>query len=141
MLRQFYTVWRETNAVYDDWAASHGLSTNETIILHALLEDERPCTQKSICQKWGCPKQTVNTILRNFEKLGYVQLSALQADKRNKEIVLTQTGRTYAEKTIGKLYQSEMHVINTMGEKKIAQLNSLMAQFSNCFKEQEDDHA
>ena len=70
-----------------------------------------------------------------------MQLSALQADKRNKEIVLTQTGRTYAEKIIEELHQREMHVINTMGEEKIAQLNRLMAQFSNCVEEQEDDHA
>lgn len=141
VLGQFYSVWRETNAVYDDWAQSHGLSANETIILQALLEDEKPCTQKSICQKWHCPKQTVNTILRNYQKMGYVQLHALPADKRNKEIVLTQAGTQYAESIINRLHEREIHVMNQMGEEKIAQLNSLMAEFSTCFKEQEDDHA
>ena len=116
-----------------------------------------PQTRRSFCMPFWKMKGRVrrNQSVRNgpvrsrpsiqlseiFEKLDYVHLNALQADKRNKEIVLTQTGRTYAEKIIEELHQREMHVINTMGEEKIAQLNSLMAQFSNCFEEQEDDHA
>ena len=62
-LQRYYALWREENAMYDDWAREQGLSSNGALILYALYEAKENCTQKSISQMWSIPKQTVNTIL------------------------------------------------------------------------------
>ena len=73
-LQHFYALWREENAMYDDWAREQGLSSNSALILYALYEAKENCTQKSISQMWSIPKQTVNTILKEFSANGYIEL-------------------------------------------------------------------
>ena len=89
-LQRFYALWREENAMYDDWAREQGLSSNSALILYSLYEAKENCTQKSISQMWSIPKQTVNTILKEFSADGYIELLTDKEDKRNKLIILTQ---------------------------------------------------
>lgn len=57
--------------MYDDWAREQGLSSNSALILYYLYEAKESCTQKSISQMRSIPKQTVNTILKDFSANGY----------------------------------------------------------------------
>ena len=65
---RYYHVWRETNRIYSDWAKKHDISYNALLILYSLWNAKHYCTQKMICDQWMLPKQTVNTILKEFEK-------------------------------------------------------------------------
>ena len=85
-LQRFYALWREENAMYDDWAKEQGLSSSSALILYSLYEAKEKCTQKSISQMWSIPKQTVNTILKDFSANGYIELLTDKEDKRNKLI-------------------------------------------------------
>ena len=60
---------------------------------------------ESISQKWCIPKQTVNTILKDFQKKGYVEMAAMQSDKQNKLLRLTDFGKKLADEVIGKFCQ------------------------------------
>ena len=79
-LQRFYALWREENAMYDDWAREQGLSSNSALILYSLYEAKESCTQKSISQIWSIPKQTVNRILKEFLANGYIELLTDKAD-------------------------------------------------------------
>ena len=72
-LNKYYTVWQECNNVYEEWAKAHGLSMNSLLIFFSIQEDKQNCTQKAISQKWLIPKQTVNMILKDFEKRGLIE--------------------------------------------------------------------
>ena len=133
-LQRFYALWREENAVYDDWAREQGLSSNSALILYTLYEEKENCTQKSISQMWSIPKQTVNTILKEFSANGYIELSADKKDKRNKLIMLTPKGNAYAGKIIDSLRKRELFAIDRMGLENITRMNDVTELFISLFK-------
>lgn len=69
-LNQYYTTWQEWNCMYEEWAKANGLSANSLLVLSAIYDSKEECTQKKISQRWLVPKQTVNMILKDFEKQG-----------------------------------------------------------------------
>lgn len=133
-LQRFYALWREENAVYDDWAREQGLSSNSALILYTLYEEKENCTQKSISQMWSIPKQTVNTILKEFSANGYIELSADKKDKRNKLIMLTPKGNAYAGKIVESLRKRELFAIDQMGLENITRMNDDTELFISLFK-------
>ena len=56
---QHYTVlWRETSALYEEWAKRHALSYYELLVILSIMNPDGPCLQKDICTHWQLPKQT-----------------------------------------------------------------------------------
>lgn len=53
-----------------------------------------------ISEEWNIPKQTVNTILKDFQKKGYINMVSDDSDKRNKLICLTESGMEYTKDII-----------------------------------------
>lgn len=139
-LKRYYTLWRDYTSIYEEWAKMQGLSSNAVLILYSFYDDEENCTQKSICQKQFIPKQTVNTILKDFKNKGYVEMTAMPKDKRNKLIKLTKSGRAFADDVIGKLHKKEICVMERMGLKNMVCLNNNMEQFIELFQKGEIEH-
>ena len=50
----------------------HGLSYHTAMTLYALDQDEG-CTQKEIAKTWLIPKQTVNTVVKELERQGFLK--------------------------------------------------------------------
>lgn len=99
-VKRYYHVWRETNIIYSDWAKKHGISYNALLILYSLWNAKHYCTQKMICDQWMLPKQTVNTILKDFEKKELVAFGPTPYDQRKRGIRLTDAGIAYAQDVI-----------------------------------------
>lgn len=132
-LNRYYSVWQEYNYVYEEWAKSHGMSVNSLLVLSAIHEGGNDCTQRKISQRWMIPKQTINMILKEFERKGLVELLPMQEDKRNKLIQFTSAGDEYADGIISKLRKAELYVIEEMGIERIKLLNDNMALFVELF--------
>ena len=64
----------------------HGLSYHTAMTLYALDQDEG-CTQKEIAKTWLIPKQTVNTVVKELERQGYV---FFQTGKKEKQVRFTE---------------------------------------------------
>ena len=47
---------------YSRWAAVHGISYNELLVLYTLRE-QGYCTQKQICDRYLLPRQTINHVI------------------------------------------------------------------------------
>ncbi len=132
-LNRYYSVWQEYNYVYEEWAKSHGMSVNSLLVLSAIHQGGNDCTQRKISQRWMIPKQTINMILKEFERKGLVELLPMQEDKRNKLIQFTPAGDEYADGIISKLRKAELYVIEEMGIERIKLLNDNMALFVELF--------
>lgn len=132
-LNRYYSVWQEYNYVYEEWAESHGMSVNSLLVLSAIHEGGNDCTQRKISQRWMIPKQTINMILKEFERKGLVELLPMQEDKRNKLIQFTPAGDEYADGIISKLRKAELYVIEEMGIDRMKLLNDNMALFVELF--------
>ncbi len=138
-LNRYYSVWQEYNYVYEEWAKSHGMSVNSLLVLSAIHEGGNDCTQRKISQRWMIPKQTINMILKEFERKGLVELLPMQEDKRNKLIQFTPAGDEYADGIISKLRKAELYVIEEMGIGRMKLLNDNMALFVELFSKAGDN--
>ena len=130
--QRYYALWKESNVVYEEWAKSHGMSANSLLILEALYDGI--CTQKEISQKWCIPKQTINTILKDLEAQGYLELTAMEQDKRNKQIELTSKGRLFADRIITQVQEKELYVIRQMGLERMKSMNDDLERFISLFR-------
>ena len=130
--QRYYALWKESNVVYEEWAKSHGMSANSLLILEALYDGI--CTQKEISQKWCIPKQTINTILKDLEAQGYLELTAMEQDKRNKQIELTSKGRLFADRIITQVQEKELYVIRQMGLERMKSMNDDLELFISLFR-------
>ena len=82
--RKFWEVWGRSDALYNRWAAAHGVNNYRLFVLY-VLDNHPGATQKAIADHAGLPKQTVNTVVRALRDEGYVTL--VNAREVNGQIV------------------------------------------------------
>lgn len=113
-IEQMYTYMCRQEALYGEWAKRRGISYHTMMTLYA-LDQEQPCTQKQIAEEWMVPKQTVNTIVKNLERQGYLVFTAGR-DQKEKLISFTEAGRAYARQYLGELYEREERAMEAIHE-------------------------
>lgn len=82
------------------------LSDAELCVMYA-LDDGKPHSQREISQEWLVPKTSVNTIVKRWEKEGYLTMTPIPGKRREMQILLTDAGREYAKSFMSFLYQAE----------------------------------
>lgn len=117
-------------AVYARCAKRHGLTTNELFVLDILWFAPNGCTQKEICDRLSASKQTINAIIARFDRSGHVSFAEVKEDRRNKRIVLTESGRTYAAGIIPSAADAENLAMADMPIDKVAELVRLTSIFT-----------
>ena len=81
--RKFWEVWGRSDALYNRWAAAHGVNNYRLFVLY-VLDNHPGATQKAIADHAGLPKQTVNTVVRALrDEAGYWWVTYRKAFKRN----------------------------------------------------------
>lgn len=121
--------------LYRIWAKKHNLNYNAFVILYT-LDSYKTCTQKQICDWWALPKQTVHGILLDFEKKGYLTITANEKNKRERLVSFTETGKLYASSILKQLYQMEESVMEKLGDKKRKQLITCNMEYYELLKEE-----
>ena len=117
-------------AVYDGCAKLHGLTVSELFVLDILWFAEDGCTQKDICEMMSANKQTINSIIIRFDKKGFISYAEVKEDRRNKRILLTEKGKSYAKDIIPPAADAENLAMADMPLDKIAELVKLTAVFT-----------
>lgn len=92
------------------------LSDTELCVMYA-LDDGKPHSQIEISQNFILPKTSVNTIIKRWEKEGYLSLTPIQGKRREMHILLTDAGREYAAGFLGFLYRAEDKALKKTVEK------------------------
>ena len=72
------------DAFYDDFAKQSNVSSALLWVLYA-LNDGKSHTQIEISNDWKLPKTTVNTIVKELEQNGYVELIPIKGKKEKAE--------------------------------------------------------
>lgn len=121
--------------LYRIWAKKHQLNYNALVILYT-LNDYKKCTQKQICEWWALPKQTVYGILLDFEKKGYITITASTKNKRERLIAFTENGEIFASSILNRLYQMEENAMHKLGEEKRKQLIESNTKYYELLKEE-----
>lgn len=131
--KRYYKLWRESNLMYGEWTKQQGLSMNSYLILYSFYDGNNAPTQKSISQRWMIPKQTVNSILKDYMQKGFIEAVSMPEDKRNKMLKLTEAGKAYADEIIGGLQEKELFVMQELGMENMIKMNDIMEKFIELF--------
>jgi len=119
---------RKIDSLYDFYAKSVGLNYASISILQMLYEDEREYTQKEICNELGLPKQFVNSIISGFYEQGFVHFKEGK-DRRNKIILVTNSGKDYAHKILSPLNDAEKKAWGSLSDEELGYLDVILKDF------------
>lgn len=95
---EVYRLMLTTNrciGVYYEIAKKMGIKEN-TLLLLDILSDKEQHSQKQICDDWHIPRTTLNTIIKECVKSGYIVLLP-QSSSKEKLISLTESGQIFAD--------------------------------------------
>lgn len=135
-----WEVWGRTNALYTKWCSNTEQNPYQLFVLYALNAHE-PVTQKRIADYTGLSKQTVSTVMRTLKEEGYVTLGAGESDRREKNVLLTEKGKHYAEEVLSSLYSLEQRVFEIIGEERMKQLSDDISLFNIVFEKEMEKQA
>ena len=105
------------DSFYDEFAKQSNVSSSLLWVLYA-LNDGNSHTQIEISNDWELPKTTVNTVIKDIQKQGYVELVPIKGKRREMSIVLTESGKAFADNVLSDLYRKEEEVFKLLSPKE-----------------------
>lgn len=122
------------DAAYDEFAKQSGVASPTLMWILYALNDTREHTQREICNDWALPKSTVNTIMSQLKQSGYVELVPIQGKRREMTVVLTESGKAYADVLLKDLYEKEAEVFRHLDENEL-QITAFLNKITKLLKE------
>lgn len=101
------------DSFYDEFAKQSNVSSALLWVLYA-LNDGGPHTQIETSTEWELPKTTINTVIKELQQNGYVELIPIKGKRREMSIALTEAGKEYADSILSDLYKKEAAVYGTL---------------------------
>lgn len=101
------------DSFYDEFAKQSKVSSALLWVLYA-LNDGNSHTQIEISTDWELPKTTVNTVIKELEQSGSVELIPIKGKRREMSIVLTAHGKEYADRVLSEIYKREAAVYKAL---------------------------
>lgn len=132
-LKRFNYLFGETGAAYHEMHLKLGMSDSAISILYVVLEHGGSCLLQHICHYTGLSKQTINSALRKLEREDIVYLE--MAGSKNKMVHLTETGRTLAEETAGRVLQAEDEIFASWSLEDVEKYLQLTESYMLALKE------
>lgn len=132
-----YDYYYASNRFFYKYAKKYGMSDMALFTLH-IIYNSKECIQNTLAEKLSLPKQTVCSILNNFENKGYIERKINPKDKRNRLISLTKKGEEFAKpilKDLENIDKKIFKILPTKDIKKYADCQKEMIKFmENYFK-------
>lgn len=100
------------DGAYDRFAKGGKVKPNTMWVLYA-LGDGKTHTQRSLCEKWLFARSTLNTIVKECEQAGYVELLQIEGERRELEIRLTEKGKVFSERLLSPVYKAEQELYSS----------------------------
>ncbi len=127
-------IMQSMECAYEYYAKQIGI--NGTIMqLLQIIYNLEPCTQKQICDIMMIPKQTVNTIVKDYQRKGLLENVQAAADKRHRHIRLTGQGKAYCEKILPPVSEAESYGLEQFTDEDKTMLLSLLEKYNRSFIE------
>ncbi|MFG6318740.1 MAG: MarR family transcriptional regulator [Clostridia bacterium] len=127
---------KEFEELYHKIAVNYNISDSSLWILYALYQSDHSYTQMDICREWYFNKQTVNSAIKNLEKLGYINKEFGEENKQDKKITLTNLGYDFAEKTVKNVIMIEKIAFSKISEKELEKMIELLQKVLFSLKEE-----
>lgn len=120
----------EQFALYDEYAKRHGMLMKTLLVVNVLFYAKDGMTQTEICKRTFQSKQTVNLIIKNLLSDGYVTVTEVPENKRNKIVRMTESGKGYCEKVVRHITWAEDTAMSMLSVEEQKQLIYLSRTFT-----------
>ena len=104
------------------------------IIEYLYRHREEPVFQRDIEREFSITRSTVTNILQLMERKGYIQRLSVPQDARLKQLVLTEEGVLFHEKTMLSFHQTDDYVAGLLTEEENAELLRLLNKLREALK-------
>lgn len=84
------------------------IKENAFVLFYAIA-DGKHYSQKMICDEWSIPRTTLNTIIKEYVEKSYIRL--VSTGHKEKEVILTDTGKAFVEKILMPIFTAELNAI------------------------------
>ena len=128
-LAVFNRLYKEMDEIYHIYAKQRGISDTALWLLYSLCERKTEYTQKEFCEVWHYPPQTVNSILKNLQRQGLLELEPSPDNRKNKWIVVTEKGEELVKNAIEPLIAGEERAFQALTENERKTLLALTEKY------------
>ena len=104
------------------------------IIEYLYRHRDEPVFQRDIEREFSITRSTVTNILQLMERKGYIQRLSVPQDARLKQLVLTEEGICFHEKTLLSFHQTDDYVAGLLTEEENAELLRLLNKLREALK-------
>ncbi len=129
---RFDDIWKRMDSAYEYYAKQVGINSTIMYLLHIVYTSES-CTQKQMCDIMKLPKQTVNTIVKDYQKKGFLEATESLEDRRHKYIRLTKQGKEYCKHILPPVEEAEAFALEQFTEEEREMLLTLMEKYNKNF--------
>lgn len=121
--------FKEIESLYHEAACRSGITDAEISIWSALLTSDAEYSQQELCKMLYLPRQTVNSIVRNMVKQGYVLLEHVPGSRNRKVIHLTGDGRVYGLQKVMWIFTAEKNALSSTGSSEARAFISMLEKY------------
>lgn len=121
---------KELNSVYHAAAIKSGIPDGEICIWSALLDSEEEYSQQDLCNLLFLPKQTVNSIVSNLIKKGFVFLEHVPGTRNRKVIRLSEAGQVYGKEKVMWIFQAEREAMEGSNPQEVQSTISMLENYT-----------
>lgn len=126
----FYHPVGEISYLYYHWAKEFGIR-HYTFLLYYRLLMEGSFTQGYISDELQIPRQTINSIVKKLGEEGMIRLEASPTSKKEKVLVLTESGQAYAQEMVLPFFEIERRAMAQFPPEEIQQTIATMQRLSD----------
>ena len=120
---RIYESAQKIDQVYDVWATKHKLTLYEMMMFYEIFQKEnREITQKELSMK-----------------LGYIWMQVNPQNKREKIILLTESGERFARNLVQPLFQYEEEVIGMLDDRDVETVITVQNKFADILLSKMED--
>ena len=105
------------------------------IIEYLYRHRDEPVFQRDIEREFSITRSTVTNILQLMERKGYIRRLSVPQDARLKQLVLTEEGVLFHEKTMLSFHQTDDYVAGLLTEEENAELLRLLNKLREALKQ------
>lgn len=126
--------------LYAAWAKKRGITYHELLVLYT-IRDQGFCTQKQICDNYLLPRQTMNHVILDLRKRGLLELNPEHSVGREKNFVLSETGKRYAAPLLYELNQLETQAVQIFGQEQVQRIVEIVCAYDDVLQTAMDQNS
>lgn len=136
LVDRFNQQLKELNHVYHVVAGKSGISDTELAVWSTILNSSEEYSQQDIAELLSLPKQTVNSVITNMQKRGFIYLEHVPGTRNRKVVCLTEKGRVYGKDTVQWVLDAEQRALDQSDPAQIQVCIEMMEDYMTHLKKE-----